>query len=415
MVMSSLTRRIRRSGSNPATTSGWGNSWWNLGSRSLPGRGAGVSDSDALSLTAVYRGVGLIASTIAGLPMHVYEEDAADDTKKIKLKTPDTAYLWSRPNVEQTRQTMWEKVGWDEVRGNGFIFVDKNDIGGPASIWHVARQRVKVGRTSDRQKVYELDGELPMIDYKQGGEIVHIPNWGDGLVGYDPLQLAAQAISLGMSAEEYAARTFINAVPPGIITSELAMTEKQANTIRARWEATQGGLSNALRIAVLGNGAKFLQTSMDNEKLQMEALRRFQVQEIARLLGLPPHLLADVSSSTSWGTGIEEQNRSLVAFTLMAHINRIEQAINDNLLVTDLTRRYVKLALDGLLRGSTLQRYQAYSILWGRAVTANEIRKWEDLPPIEGGDVLMQPINMAPASAFDNVDLSQTRQPPSGQ
>jgi len=400
--------RIRRSGTNPATReSPW--SWpWNISQRTLSG--ATVSDESALSLTAFYRGVSLIARTLAGLPLQVFEETIGQDGTEgetRKLKTPDTRFLWLRPNEEMTRQTFWERIFADEVRGNAFIFVEKDEDGGPAALWYIERQRVKVGRTRDRRKVYEVDNELPMIDYKQGGEIVHIPNWGGALVGYDPVKIAAEAIALGLSAQEYAARTFSQGqTPPGVITSEASLTVAQADAIASRWERLHAGIRNMHKIAVLGNGAKFQQTSVNPGDMQLEVLRKFQVTEIARLLGLPPHLLADVERSTSWGTGIEEQNRNLLQFTFAAHINAVEQAVSDDLLVRELTNRYARLNLAALLRASTLQRFQAYALGYGRWLTPNDIRALEEMEPVEGGDQLLAQSQYVPIDEVGAVAVA---------
>jgi phage portal protein BeeE len=170
MVLDTVARRIRRDGANPTTKK---DAWW-PSSLTPWASGNKVNDAAALSQSAFYRGVTLIAQTVAGLPMQVFEEvinpDGTEGPTR-KIKSPDTAYLWRRPNIEMTRQSMWERVIADEVRGNGYIWVDKDDNGGVAGIWWLARQRVRPGRTRDGQKVYEVDGELPMIDYKQGGEI----------------------------------------------------------------------------------------------------------------------------------------------------------------------------------------------------------------------------------------------------
>lgn len=405
MVADTMVRRVRRSGRNPALTRSE-SAWPNLGRR-IPGVTTAVSDDSALSLTAFYRGIMLIATTLAGLPLHIYEDQGTDSqSKRAEVKSRDVYYLRGRPNVEMRRKAFWQRVIADVVRGNGFIFVWKDDDDQPESIWYIDRNRVRVGRTSDGRKVYEVDNELPMIDYRQGGEIVHIPNWGNALVGFDPVKLAAQAIGLGLSAQEYAARTFAQGqVPPGLLTSDQVLTPAQADTIAANWEKSHAGLERMHRIAVLGSGAKFQQTSMDLDKLQMEALRRFQVAEVARLLGVPPHLLADVEKSTSWGTGIEEQNRGLWSYTLLSHIGLIEEAIDDDLLVRELTGRYCKFDPDGLLRGSTLQRYQAYRL--ADFMTPNEKREKEDLEPMEGGDVILQQSNQAPLDAFDGMKLGQ--------
>lgn len=394
MVVDGMIRRIRTSGKNPALGETWGH-WASWPTRAITG--ATVNDASALSLTAFYRGISLIAGTIGGLPLQVFEEDidsSGNEGETRKLKSKDTAYLWRRPNPEMTMQSLWERVVADEVRGNGFLFVEKTD---PLNIWHLERQRVRVGRTKSGVKVYEVDDELPMIDYKQGGEIVHIPNWGDGLVGYDPVRVASEAIALGISAQEYVARFLGQGFnPPGLLTSDMTISEEDSEKISARWQRQYGGVSRVGRIPVLGSGAKYQQIAVDMERFEMNSLRRFSVAEIARLLGLPPHLLADVERSTSWGSGIEEQNRNLMTFTLAAHIRRIELAVTDDLLVRELTNRYAKFNVAAILRGTTLQQYQAFALGYGRWLTPNDIRRSLDMPEIEGGDTLPTASNLIP-------------------
>lgn len=397
-VIDTVTRRIRLTGNNPALVKEGRWTWWNFPRRTAVS--STVTDDGALSLTAFYRGISLISGTLASLPLHIYEEKD-DDAKKGKIKTADTSYLWRRPNNEMTRQTFWERVIADEVRGNAFIYVSKDDLGRVSlsgdfwGMWYIERTRVKVGRASSGQKVYEIDNGLPMIDYKDGGEIVHIPNWGDALVGYDPISLANQALALGMSAEEYATRTFSQGqVPPGIITSDQILTETQADELLTRWRALHSGLEKQRDVAFLGGGAKFQQISQDLERLQMESLRRFQVQEVARLLGLPPHLLSDVDhASQGGGNGMEEQNRVLITFTFQAHISRFEQAIDDALLVRELTNRYSKFDLRGFLRGNTRERYEAYRA--ADFLTQNNKLALEDMEPVPDGDNLLSPLNLA--------------------
>lgn len=348
-----------------------------------------MNDTSALSLTAFYRGVSMIASAVAGLPLHVMRESAEGAPQR--LRDPDTAYLWSRPNSEMTRVTFWERVVADEVRGNAFIWVEKDQAGGIAGLWHIERQRMRVGRTEAGEKVYLLDGEEALIDYKNGGEIVHIPNWGDGMVGYDIVKLAAQAIALGLSAEEYAARTFANnGVPPGLITSEMELTPQQAEEISIRWHATVAGTQNAGRVPVMGKGAKFQQINQDLEKTQMDALRKFQKEEILTLLGLP-------EGSTTWHA-IAEQGQEFVRYCLDAHITRIKQAVDDNLLVRELTGRYCIFDPGGFLRGSIEQQYNAHDKgIKGSFITQNDARRDLDLEPLEGADDLLVPLNMGTA------------------
>ncbi len=404
-VLSNLLdrRRIRTSGPNPATKEqamSWDSGSWRTSA------GSSVSETQALSLAPFFRGVQLIASTVGGLPIHVFEEYEEEGTERSrKLKTPDTAFLWQRPNPEQTMQAFWERIAGDEVRGNAFIFVEKDDDGMPGSIWHIERSRVRVGRTSDRRKVYEVDGELPMMDYRQGGEIVHIPNWGGALTGYDPAKVAPQAIALGLSAEEYALRAYNEgSVPPGYLSTTADLDEKQADAIAARWERLHAGLRRMMKIAVLGNGATFQKISNDLAAMQNIEARKLTRSDVAMLLGLPPFLLGDMDhASQGGGNGLEEQNRQLTTFNLNSHVNRIQQACSDDLLMRALTNRYMRMNMAGLLRGNTLQRYQAYRI--ADFLTVNEKRALEEYPPVEGGDVVLAMTNMVPLDKLDEMAM----------
>ncbi len=390
MVVDRYARRIRTSGHNPALDESLSD--WSWGSKKIKP----VTDEGALSLSAFYGGVKLIARTIATLPLQIFEESIDADGhegQSIKLKSEDTRYLWHRPNPEMTHQTFWERIFGDEVRGNAFIFVEKTSTGMPKELWYIDRNRVRVGRTKAGVKVYEIDNELPMIDYKQGGEIVHIPNWGGALMGYDIVKIAPNALGLGMSAEVYASKFYTeNGVPPGIITSDQALTVAQSEAVVERWQKRRA--EGSQKIAVLSNGAKFQQLSVDAEKSQQQAIRSFQVREVARLLNLPPHLLAAEDSVSTWGAGMEESNRMLIVFNYQGHINVAEQSVSDDLLVRELTKRYAKFNTAGLLRGNTLQRYQAYRI--ADFMTINEKRALEELEPIDGGDAVLAMTNMIP-------------------
>lgn len=447
MVLDAISRRVRRSGDNPALYNNGGGAWgwpfsagigsWRTDTWRNPNRvGPAVTDASALSLTAFYRGVSLIAGTVAGMPLQVFQEEI--DAKGIqggttKIKSAETAYLWGQPNREMIPQAFWERIVADEVRGNAFIFVVKNARGDVVQqadvqpledwgIWYVERWRVRVGRLEETvgefpvgTKVYWVDGETPMLDFSIGGEMVHIPNWGDGLVGYDPIKIAAQALSLGLSAEQYAARFFSQGGgPDGLITTDQTLTPEQAKELVKVWQEQHAGTAKAHGIGFLGNGAKYQQTSVDADKAQLYQLRSFQVQEVARLLGIPPYLLADVDhASQGGGNGVEEFNRSLYTYTLAAHVKRIEQTISYELLKRNKTNRYVKLNPNDFLRGNTLQRYQAYRL--ATFMTEDEKRGLEDMEPMGGAaGELLSMTNMAPLDDLEQIAMNAGGGSPSG-
>lgn len=392
MVLDAFARQIRRRGPNPNLRPRNSLDYWaNWTARDVTSQ---VGDEEALAVTAFYRGVQLIASTIASLPLHVYRQKS-DGTRE-QLSTPDTAYLRVKPNVEMGRQTLWEHVIADEVRGNGFIWVDKDDNGSPIGIWYVDRRRIQVGRTSSGRKIYVIDGDEALIDYNEGGEIVHFPNWGRGLVGYDPITIGRAALKLGLSAQEYAERYFSDdGIPPGYLSTDQELTPEESDRAEQRWMKRRSG-RNKRMIAVLSRNVTFHTTQAKPDEAQMQDVRSFQGEEVARLLGIPPHMLGFTEKVTSWGSGIEEQTTGFVVFTLGAHIHRFEQGVSDNLLVRELTDRYAKWDTGGLLRGTSMQRAQFYALAWGRWMVPNEIRRLEDLPPIPGGDEMPVGANLIP-------------------
>lgn len=419
MVTESISRnRYRRRGANPATEtrSGvwtWGN--WRRGPDAIPSKP--VDEEAALGLTALYRALTIIGNTIAGLPIHVFEEyDETGASGQIEIRhrpyrEDDVRYITGRPNREMRRRAFLSRTVIDVVLGNGFWFIDKDRNDQPLAKWWVSRKRFKVGRADSGLKVYEIDGHIPMIDYREGGEIVHIPNWGDALLGYDPIKLAGQALHLGISAQEYAVRAFDQGqIPPGLVSTEQQLSRQQANVIASNWERLHSGMRNRNRIAVLGSGAKFQQLNVDLDKMQMDAARTFSVEEVGRLTGVPNHLLNSTSKVTSWGTGIAEQNLGLWIYTLMHYVGLIEEAIDEDLLVREATRRYSKFNPDAILRGATATRYAAYrNADW---MTQNEKRGLEELPPLEGGDRLMQPFSNIPANRADDTTLFREEEEP---
>lgn len=399
------TRAPRRRGSNPVIdNNNYGQTDWFYMRPSLAG--IRVDEELALTLTAVYRSVSIIASTIASLPLHIYKSNQFAEAEIEEVD--DTAYLWNRPNPEMTRMTFWETVIAHEVlNGNAYIFVVKNQDGRPLQLWPLAPWRVAVGRY-EGQKIYQVDGAVPMKDFSDGGEIVHILNMSrDGMIGKSPIRLAAEAIELTKAGEEYSARFYgQNSTPTGTLTTDQPLTQVQTQELARLWTEQHAGLNNR-NIAVLSSGAKFQAISINPEDAQLLEGRRFQVAEIARLFGIPPHLLADMERTTSWGSGLEEQGINFLRFTLMRHIEAFEQAIDDALLRRVETRRKAKFVVDGLLRASYAVRMQGHATAFGRFMTANEIRKQEGLPPIEGGDTLLAMTNLAPATAIEDVTMNQ--------
>lgn len=360
--------------------------------------GATVTKEGSLAIPAVWRSVNLIAGTIASLPLHVYRP-TPNGREKLGSNS-QTVKLWSNPHEDMTSYEFWETViSHILLWGNAYLLRNLFALGGVRSFTIIHPSRVSAGRASDGSKTYLIDRKLGCTDR----EILHLPGFGyDGTVGLSPITIARQGIGLALSAEEYAARLFgSGSLATGLLETDQRLTPDQADSIQARWRAKRSGLGGAHETIVLDSGAKFHQLTMPNKDTQFLESRSFQVSEIARIFGIPPHMLMDTDKSTSWGTGIEQQSIGWVVYTLRPWLTRIEQRISR----TDVfpTPAYARFSVEGLLRGDSAQRSAFYTAMWNIGVfSTNDIRRFEEAEPVEGGDVRYRPLNMGVLGESDS-------------
>lgn len=240
----------------------------------------------------------------------------------------------------------------------------------------------------------------------QPSDVLHIPGLGfDGLVGYSPIAMAKNAIGMAIACEEYGAKFFANGAAPGGVL-EHPGTIKDPQRVRESWQSTFGGSGNANKIAVLEEGMKYTPIGISPEQAQFLETRKFQINEIARIFRVPPHMVGDLEKSSF--SNIEQQSLEFVKYTLDPWVIRWEQSIQRSLLSQDEKVAYfVKFNLEGLLRGDYQSRMNGYAI--GRQngwMSANDIRELENLdriPAEEGGDLYLINGNMLPlknAGAF---------------
>jgi HK97 family phage portal protein len=184
-----------------------------------------------------------------------------------------------------------------------------------------------------------------------------------------------------MAAEKYGAKLFSSGqLMAGILQSDEKITEAKADELAARWRSKTSGIGRAHDVVVLGSGAKFQPIQMPNSDAQFLESRKFQVIEVARMFGIPPHLLMDVERSTSWGTGIEQQNIGFVTWTMKAELARVEQRVTKELTAAGTEARY---KVRDLLRGDAAARATYYQIMRNiEAMSVNEVRDDEDMPGI---------------------------------
>jgi HK97 family phage portal protein len=363
--------------------------------------GINVTEESSLGMAAVWSAVNLIAGTCASLPLKAYTR--GDQSRKPR-ETGLAATLLDNPHPDLVPYDFWEIVHAHRLLwGNAYLLKLRNQGGQLTELWPIHPSRVKAGRVTSAtgittqdvgRKIYAIDGGedaggMTLYDDK----ILHLPAFGyDGICGVSPIRIARQGIGLGLAAEQYGAQLFgSGSLASGILQTDQRMKPEQANALHRRWKEKASGLGNAHEIIILDSGAKFQQLTIPPEDAQFIESRRFQIAEVARIFGVPLHLLQEVEGSTSWGTGIAEQTLGFVIFTLRRWLIRTEQSVTRILKPEPV---YAKYSLEGLLRGAPKDRAEFYTKMWQLGVfSTNDIRELEDLGPVTGGDTRYVALN----------------------
>ena len=230
-------------------------------------------------------------------------------------------------------------------------------------------------------------------------DVLHIPGLGfDGLVGYSPIAMAKNSIGMAIACEEYGARFFSNGAAPGGVL-EHPGTVKEPQKIRDSWNKSFMGTPNSHRIAVLEEGMKYTPIGISPNEAQFLETRKFQINEIARIFRVPPHMVGDLEKSSF--SNIEQQSLEFVKYTLDPWVSRWEQSMIRSLLLPDEKKEYyIKFNVDGLLRGDYQSRMNGYATARQNGwMSANDIRELENLdriPKKDGGDLYLVNGNMLP-------------------
>ena len=366
--------------------------------------GKRVNERSAMQMTAVYSCVRILAEAVAGLPLHLYRYKE-DGGKEKALDHPLYLLLHDEPNPEMSsfvfRETlMTHLLLW----GNAYAQIIRNGRGEVMALYPLMPDRMAVDRDDKGQLYYEYTTSADDAPISKGSivrlkpsDVLHIPGLGfDGLVGYSPIAMAKNAIGLAIATEEYGSKFFANgAQPSGVL--EHPGTIKDPQRVRDSWMSQFGGSANSNKIAVLEEGVKYTPISISPEQAQFLETRKFQINEIARIFRVPPHMVGDLEKSSF--SNIEQQSLEFVKYTLEPWLVRWEQSIQRTLFSADEKKRYfVRFNVEGLLRGDYASRMNGYAV--GRQngwMSANDIRELENLdriPAEEGGDLYLINGNM---------------------
>ena len=366
--------------------------------------GKTVTERSAMQMTAVYSCVRILAEAIAGLPLQLYKYTDTGGKEKA-IEHPLYLLLHDEPNPEMTsfifRETlMTHLLLW----GNAYAQIIRNGKNEVLSLYPLMPNRMTVDRDEHGRLYYSYQMQTDDgADMKQGivvlspQDVLHIPGLGfDGLVGYSPIAMAKNAIGLAIATEEYGSKFFANGATPGAVLEHPGLI-KDPEKVRESWNTAFRGSGNANKVAVLEEGMKYTPISIAPEQAQFLETRKFQIDEIARIFRVPPHMIGDLEKSSF--NNIEQQSLEFVKYTLDPWVCRWEQAMNRSLLnEKEKSGYFIKFNVDGLLRGDYQSRMNGYAV--GRQngwLSANDIRELENMdqiPDEDGGNLYLINGNM---------------------
>lgn len=366
--------------------------------------GKPVTERTAMQITAVNACVRVLSEALASLPLHLYRYTDSGGKEKA-TDHPLYALLHDEPNTEMTSFTFRETLMCHLLLwGNAYAQIIRNGKGEIIGLYPLMPNKMTVDRDEFGNLYYEYRRTQEDAPTTQGSVVIlkpsdvwHIPGLGfDGLIGYSPIAMAKNAIGMAVACEEYGARFFANGAAPGGVLEHPSVV-KDPERLRKSWNAVYQGSSNSHRIAVLEEGVKYQPIGISPEQAQFLDTRKFQINEIARLFRVPPHMVGDLEKSSF--SNIEQQSLEFVKYTLDPWVVRFEQSMHRALLNDDEKQVYFfKFNVDGLLRGDYQSRMNGYAI--GRQngwMSANDIRELENLdriPADEGGDLYLINGNM---------------------
>lgn len=371
-----------------------------------------VTPESALCSIAALACVRLNAQSSAAIPLHVYD-GSGDAPKRVTDHWLDELLKVPNPEMSGTDFRAAMAAGM-ESRGQAFARKVVRPDKTTAALWPFTPGCVEVKRkpTGD---LYYRSTENGGKDYAPD-EVFHLRGFSlDGVNGLSPIEQCRQGVGLTLATEEYGARFFGQGAKPSVVleTPGKSTTEQRAQILDS-WREHYGGLGSAHSVALAEGGLKVHVVSIPPEDAQFLETRGFNDEQIARLFGVPPHMIGLVAKTTSWGTGIEQMSIGYVVYTLTPRLKFWEDAIYRSLLTgTDKKRGiFARHEVKGLLRGDVKSRYEAYNMaLLSGWMSRNEVRALEELPPFPGGEqYLVQAQNIPVNQAGKVVDNGQPAQ-----
>ena len=388
---------VEERGANPY--SAWGDSTPPTnGMLAMPVAGTAINEKSAMAIAAVSTSVAILADAVSTLPLRQFQ-GTGPDRVEVEL-SPVVAQPW----VEVSQLNFLDQVTRSlALRGNAWGHIVQRDRRGyPQQVVLVHPDQVHASRDPlTGELIIRMGSDLIPLD-----DVWHVPyHMAPGhILGLNPIEIHRNAFGLARAADLSAGSFFSNSSrPDGILKVKGDLTDDDARSLAQQWAQNHQGIGNQYMPAVLTGEMDWQQISVSPKDAQFIETRQLSRTEIFSIFRIPPHMGGDVDRTTSWGTGIEQQEIGFVRNTLMGYLKRIEDAF------TAMTPRgnYVRFDLDHRLRGDSLQRWQSYMVartLGGLSVS--EIRIKENLPPVAPEYAAWADNPMAPLNSAQNGSIA---------
>lgn len=351
-----------------------------------------VEGDNALKISVVYACVSLLSDAVGSLPLKVYRK-----TKDGKQEVPDhpVANIIASPNETQTTFEFIQLLMTSLLLYGNVYHEKKAD---QLLFLHPEKIKVEIADSGRLVLIYtDKDGAQRKITQNK---LFRVHGMGvDGVTGLNPIAYQRETLEAGKDSQQYGKACFTNGVyPSGIlkVPQNVTMTQEAADVLEKKFAAKHAGAANHKKPIVLREGIEFTQMSLSPVDMQYIENKKFNVGDIARIFRVPPHLIGDLDRATF--NNIEHLSIQYVTHTIRPWLIRIEQAIKRDLILEPDV--FVEFKVDGLLRGDTKSRFEAYSMARnGGWMSVNDIRTLENLDPIDNGDVYLEPLNMKEAGS----------------
>lgn len=363
--------------------------------------GVRVDEAAALTCATVWAAVRVISEGAASLPLITYRRDGS--TRLRAVEHPLYSLLHDEP-CPGIGSLVWREALFAHALtyGNGYAEIERRAADNmPVALWILSPERVQPYRDSDTRVYYRVTQPNGGHTVLAGENVIHLRGLGgDGVMGYSVIKTARESLGLTLAAQQFGAKLFgTGARPSGVLEHPGRLSDDARQRLRSDYERLHSGLDNAHRIAILEEGMKWQALGVPPDDAQFLQTRQFQVAEVARWFNVPSSKLRDNTGQTY--SSIEAENQAFYTETLRPWLIRFEQELAIKLL-NPVERRshYFEHLIEGLLRADVKTRFEVYALAknWG-IYSTNEIRERENLPPIEGGDQFLQPLNMQPLDA----------------